>query len=359
VDWDALDAAYPWVRDLAGCPQDPVHHAEGDVWIHTRLVCEALAASAAWQALPPDERRVLFAAALLHDVAKPTCTRQELDGHISARGHSVRGAILARRLLWRMGLPFPAREQVTALIRHHQVPFWLVEGEDYQRRAITVSQTARCDHLALLAEADAWGRQCHDQERLLVNVALFAEYCREEGCLSTPRPFPSDHSRFLYFQREGRDPDYLAHEDCRADVVLMSGLPGAGKDRWVRTNLPGWPVVSLDAIRQELGVSPTGSQHGVTARAWELARAYLRQGQSFVWNATNVSRELRSRCIGVFAAYDARVRIVYVEVPAARLYRQNQQRPNPVPESAIEGLLDRWEVPDLSEAHTVAWEVDS
>jgi hypothetical protein len=41
----------------------------------------------------------------------------------------------------------------------------------------------------------------------------------------------------------------------------------------------------------------------------------------------------------------------------AQLYQQNQQRPTPVPEPAIEALLDRWEVPDRTEAHTVDWEV--
>jgi hypothetical protein len=75
VDWPALNDAHAWVRALAGCPQDPVHHAEGDVWVHTRMVCEALASAADWRELPPNERAVVFAAALLHDVAKPECTR--------------------------------------------------------------------------------------------------------------------------------------------------------------------------------------------------------------------------------------------------------------------------------------------
>jgi predicted kinase len=356
VDWDALQE-HAWIRELADCPQDPHHHAEGNVWIHLRMVLEELAALPAWRELLEEGPWVVHAAALLHDVAKPACTRAEPDGRITAPNHSRKGAIMARRILWRLGVPLELREQVTALVRHHQVPFHLLERDDCQRKAITVSQTARCDWLALLAEADARGRHSRDKQRILDNIALFADYCREQGCLDGPRPFPSDHDRFVYFFDPRRHPDAPAHDDCRTEVVLMSGLPGAGKDHWVRTNLPDWPVVSLDGLREELDVSPADRQGAVLQRARDLAREHLRQARPFVWNATNLSRQLRGECLRLFTAYKARTRIVYVEVPEETLLRQNRQRPCPVPEDVIERLLRRWEVPDRTEAHRVDWVV--
>jgi predicted kinase len=359
VDWDWLDREYDWIRNLAGCPQNPIHHAEGDVWIHTRMVCEALAALPSWRALPEVERRLLFSAALLHDVAKPECTRTEADGRITAPGHSRRGAIIARRLLWRMEVPFALREQVTGLIRYHQAPYFLVDRDDARRLLLEISQNARCAHLALLAEADVRGRICADQQRLLDNVALFGEYAREQGCLEGPYEFPSEQTRFLYFRQPGRFPEVPAYADFRAEVVLMAGLPGSGKDHWVRTHLPDWPVIALDDLREELEVAPTDSQGEVINLARDRARDYLRQKQSFVWNATNLSRQLRSGCVNLFAGYGARVRIVYVEVAPTVLFPQNRQRPAPVPEKVIERLLDRWEVPDPTEAHQVDWMVRS
>ena len=104
LDWEEIDRSFDWIRRMKGCHQDPSNHAEGDVWIHTRMVCESMVADGEWRALSDGERETLFAAALLHDVAKPRCTRLE-DGRITSRGHSRRGEIMAREILWRLDVP--------------------------------------------------------------------------------------------------------------------------------------------------------------------------------------------------------------------------------------------------------------
>jgi putative nucleotidyltransferase with HDIG domain len=354
VDWEGIESEFSCIRQMAGCPQDGVHHAEGDVYVHTRMVVEALASMQKWRELSPSERETVFAAALLHDVAKPACTRIE-DGRITSRGHSKRGAIVARSLLWSRGMELERREQAASLIRYHQIPFFLIDQPDSRRTLFEVSQSARADFLALVAEADARGRVCEDGQKLLDNISLFTQYAEEHDCLTQPRQFASDHSRFLYFRKEDRDPDYLAYDDTICEVVMMSGLPGAGKDYWVAENLQGWPVISLDELRRAMKVSPTANQGAVVSRARETAREYLRRKQPFVWNATNISRQIRELSINLFAAYNARVRIVYVEAPEERLYRQNRERDDAIPAEVIRKLVARWEVPNLTEAHRVDW----
>lgn len=356
LPWEEMDREYPWLSDLRDCPQDPVYHAEGDVWVHTRMVCQELLALDAWRALPEQERRLLFAAAVLHDVGKPDCTRAE-DGRISSRGHSRRGAILARGILWRMNVPFAVREAVAGLIRYHQAPYYLIERADADRLAIEISQSARCDHLAILAEADVRGRICATQQRLLDNVALYEAQVGEVGCLREPFAFRSDQERVLYFRDPKRHPSSPAREDYRGEVVLMSGLPGAGKDHHVHMHLGDLPVISLDAIRDERGVRPEEEQGDVVNEARERARGYLRRGERFVWNGTNVSRQLRGQALDLFLAYEARVKIVYVEAPADVLFAQNRRRAARVPEVVMQRLLDRWEVPDRVEAHEVEYQV--
>jgi len=353
-EWPALQH-YPWIRALRDCPQDPIHHAEGNVWIHTGMVLEELASDARFSKFAEAERDILWAAAVLHDVAKPETTEIQPDGRVTAKGHSAKGALRARRILWELGMPFARREEVCGLIRYHQIPFYLIERDDAQRLAAANSLVARPSLLSVLAEADIRGRVCADLQHVLDNIELFSAFCREEGCWDAPRQFPSALSRFEYFRRPERSIDYAAHDTTVTEVVVMSGIPGAGKDTWIRENVPDWPVVSLDELREELDVSPTDNQGIVVQAAKERAREYLRQRRRFVWNATNISRTMRSQVIQLMADYHARVRLVYVEAPATELFSQNRSRQRVVPPAVIDRLLDKWEVPDPGEAHEVVY----
>jgi predicted kinase len=357
LDWGSIQNHFDWIQNLEGCQQDPIYHAEGDVLIHTKMVCEALISSPNWRQLPLQERSMLFAAALLHDVAKPGFTKIEADGRISSKGHAREGARMVRQILSQFDPPvqFSIRETVCAIVQFGSLPIWLLEKPNPQQSVIKVSQVVRCDFLALLAEADVRGRECGDRQELLDKIELFREFCQENNCLDSPRQFPSAHSRFIYFRKDNGNPDAEMFDDTKCEVVLMSGLPGSGKDYWIEENLPDWPVISLDALRLEMDVSPQKNQSVVVDTAKQRAKEYLRSGTSFVWNATNTSKQMRQQLIDLFAAYKARIRIVYLEVPLEEVWRRNRSRTAAVPEAVIHKLADRLDIPDRTEAHQVEW----
>lgn len=358
VPWDALSERYDWIERMREVPQDARHHAEGDVWIHTRMVAEAMAADEDFRGLDDAHRRELFGAAVLHDVAKPWCTRVEDDGRITSPGHSPQGAREARRIGWRLGLPFAERERLVGLVLFHQVPYHALSDDRSDAKLMRLSQTTRVEDLVRLARADVLGRRCADQAALVDNVGLFGEYAAELGCLRRPFAFPSALTRVRWFAGRQRDPTWRAHEDTRSEVTVMSGMPGAGKSTWIERDGPECPVISLDAIRRRMKVDPGDEQGQVVAAAKEEAREYLRRGEDFLWDATNLSRSLRKSLLGLLLDYDARVHLVYVEASPDRLREQNRRRTHPVPEAVLDRLLQRWEVPDFTEAHELTFVVD-
>jgi len=349
------------VAELAATPQDAAFHAEGDVWTHTQMAIQTLVDGPAYAALAPLGRRITAAAVLLHDIGKPATTRDE-GGKLTSRGHSAKGEGLARGALWRRGVPFAVREHVCALIRYHQIPFFGITrpAGEARRLACRLSLVLRHDWLVAVADADARGRRCADpadQVRIVDYCALWAEHARELAVLDRAQPFASPHTRRVWCESETRQPDAVAHDDTTCEVVLMSGLPASGKDTWLATHRPDFPVISLDELRADLDVDPDDAQATVIAAAREQARTYLRAATSFAWNATNLSRSLRAQLLELFRSYRARTHVVYCEASAGDQERRNRSRREPVPRTVVARMVERWTVPDLTEAHEVTYVV--
>jgi predicted kinase len=360
VDWSAVEAAFPELRELAGCRQDARWHAEGDVLTHTRLVVDALCDDPDWRALDAGPRALVFLAAVLHDIEKPATTREQ-DGRIVSPHHAPRGARRARWLLadrladGGQALALTDREAVVRLVRRHTAPMHVPDRADPARAVITLSHQAHCQRLAILARADLRGRRADDVDEKLAAVDLFADLARAQGCWDRPRPFASPQTRFAYFQGRDVAPETALFDDTWGEVVLMSGLPGAGKDTWLATHEADRPQVSLDAIREVLQIAPTAHQGRVAQVAREEARQHLRARRPFVWNATNITVHHRRDLVRLFADYGARVRIVYVDAAPGTAIARQAGRARRVPARVITQLAAKLEVPDTTEAHRVEW----
>lgn len=105
----------PEVEVMAGTEQPPEFHPEGDVWTHTCLMLDAVAAPRA---------PVLAWSLLLHDVGKPPTFCREPDPMLGADRirfpcHAPIGAELAERILTRLRQPSALVADVKAVVAEH------------------------------------------------------------------------------------------------------------------------------------------------------------------------------------------------------------------------------------------------
>lgn len=363
-DAQACLEAIPALLRLASTPQDPYYHAEGDVWVHTCMVVEALLAQLRYQQATEEQRLVLFLAALLHDISKPDTTVIDSEtGRIGQPGHSRRGAVDARLLLWRAGLPFGLREQVCRIIAVHQLPFFALSGNRSGQSPEFILHKLSWElpvwMLCAVAEADMQGRTYVGKQAVLDEIELFRELADEEGCLFGPRAFVDDYTRIQYFRGARVHPDYPLHEPEGSHVVMLSGMPASGKNTWVAKHYPDLPVISFDDAREALGLRH-GENEGAAAHfAIDRAKSLLREKQAFVWNSTHLSAQMRKKTLDLLYAYQAKVQIQYLEMPEKEIYRRNGRRDTSLRNEDIRRMLFKWEVPLPSEAHQVHYHSES
>ncbi len=354
------------LQDMQKTPQNPAWHAEGDVWAHTKMVCEALCEISEFRMLPIDERNVLALAALLHDAGKPLATREE-NGEIVSPGHALKGANLTRALLWReLGLSGKKeyqsfRESVCFFIRYHTQPAHILENADPARKARKIAENGTLARfftlksLCLLAEADEKGRISPEQAERIQNVELAKAACIESGAYTSPYPFPSPVTKYAYLSGKNVWEEQALFDDTWGEVILLSGLPGTGKDTYIREHFPLLPVVSLDDIRREMGVKPGENQGVVVQVAHEKAKELLRKKQPFIWNATSLLPTLRKTQVSLFENYKASVKILFLETGWTENLERNANRKHEVSEKVISDMLSRFIPPEAFEAREVEW----
>lgn len=355
--WDVLRKRFTWIADMHGVPQDPIHHAEGDVAIHTEMVRDALRNLPEFKDLPEQTQHILDLSALMHDMEKRSTTVHEPDGRITSNRHTIKGETTARMEMYKdLEVPFYVRETIAKIVRHHGFPLWAIEKPNLHQATVDVSLRVDTKLLAMFAKADVLGRICSDQKELLMRIDMFEELCKELDCYGKPRAFPDELTRFTYLNSSEPALEYIPFDDTKFEVTVMCGLPGAGKDHYIQKNLKGVRIVSIDDVRRAGGYDPTKSKDNGQAvqETKKLAEEALRAGESFIWNGTNTTRDMRSMVISKFLERfnpKCRVKIVYVETPYKDLLRQNMDRANPIPITAIDRLIRKLDMPAYNESH--------
>ncbi len=368
VDWDKIikRGLLTWVMAMQQTQQTPIWHREGDVWTHTQMVCEELANMQVFRKLPIKQRQEVFLAALLHDIGKIPCTRMEA-GEWTSPNHAIVGSRMAREWLWKQyGLSGSKeastfRETVCWLIRYHALPPHIVMQKNPEQRLIKVAANGELaedfslELLCMLSAADVLGRITDRKQESLEVIELCKEIAKDTGCLKTPLFFTTEASKYAYLSGRMVQPELEWYDNTWGEIILLSGLPGTGKDTWIQKYQKEYPMISLDELRKQMHISPKEAQGTVIQAAKEQAMQYLRKKQSFVWNATNLTAKIREKQIQLFERYQASVRVIFLETEWKENLCRNQQRIKEVPKQVICDMLQNLVPPERGEAQYVEW----
>jgi len=360
IPWEQLCQKFSWLQDMKIVPQDKEWHAEGDVYTHTKMVVNDLVNSPEYKELNEQEQHILFAAAIMHDIEKRSTTITEIkDGvqRIKSPRHAVYGESTIRNMLYKdMVAPYDIREQIAKLVRWHGLPFWVIETNTSVKKVINASLQVDTFLLYLLARSDARGRECVDMQDTLLKIELYKELCLDNDCYGKSKEFSSKLARYHYLNSGEVYPVYESYDDHEFEVIVMCAVPGTGKDTYIKNELD-IPMLSLDELRIKNKVQRGDKkmQGRMIQEAKEQAKVFMRQKQSFVFNATNTTKDMRARWISLFMEYRAKVKIVYLETSYQKLKSQNKDRAHEVPLEALDKLYERLEMPTFEEAHEVEY----
>lgn len=120
-----LTHMYPELASLIRLPQDPEWHPEGSADIHSELAASWMADYCDKNSISGQDRIVMVAAALLHDIGKPLVTCKHEDGHIRSAKHDKVAVeddkSPAITLMSRIRMPLELQKRIIPLIREHMV----------------------------------------------------------------------------------------------------------------------------------------------------------------------------------------------------------------------------------------------
>ena len=149
-----LSCWFPELAALAGIPQNPAYHPEGDVWTHTMQVLDEGARLRDEAAEP----LWFMLAALCHDFGKAAAT-EEINGVLHAYGHEKKGLPLVQRFLGRLTKEVKLTKYALNMTELHMQPNQLARGASHEKSFMRMFDQSVCPKdLLLLAKADHLGR---------------------------------------------------------------------------------------------------------------------------------------------------------------------------------------------------------
>lgn len=408
--WNNIEKI-PEFEKLKKCEQNPKWHSEGDAFKHTKLVCKYAVEHVCTMArykdpehgmynisksfdeyetcyLEPsvyDDALVFLTAALFHDIGKGVTTAKGKDGNWHSYNHEFEGEKITRQILWNLNTKF--REDVCALVKYHMIPLNLFDRKNYLEEIVRLSYDIPSWELLIeLKKCDLEGSIQKDEvlkerdRKILNEVASIAIEIDRYQSRSTYKT--------SVFADRIRGSQYFLDKTYKKplELIVMIGLPGAGKDTFIneqlltdnkdmptyinvinmsRINKPcpsiltvyksNAAVICRDDTRVKLGfckenekiVGTSKQENAVNEDIKNQLYEAAREGKTIIVNNTNLKKEYRAEFARLLSNYNVHITYIYIE--ATDIAKNVERREGQISENVLLDIVKKFEWPTFDE----------
>ena len=342
--------------------QNPKYHAEGNVLNHTLLVLGEFYELAGQGILSESEKEVLYWAALLHDIGKPSVTHW--DGFTwRARGHEAAGIPIARNILMQQKdiSPFQ-RQRILDLVKWHHLPLQMGLKQAPISAYENVAFQTDIRLLSLFALMDLQGRICENASQIQDLLYNFTEIIVPK-ILQTWGSFQEIQTRFhaccpliknqiwsaLQAQQNDRIFSLLSTgrllSSPRCKCLISVGVPRSGKSRFIQQAYKGFPTY------HETGL---GTMEGKLSQGLkDFLSTHLSYGQTVVVDGCHLDVRMRRKIADFVRRYDTEIQYLYFERSLSEILKLNTHSVLPLDSHLLKEAYAKLLKPHPWEAHGI------
>jgi predicted kinase len=359
INWDFLNTI-PEFAILKKCEQNPKWHSEGNVENHTKLAYTKFISDVLtwdeYNALTDIELLFLKAAIVFHDIGKGTTTSLGKDGNWHSYGHEIEGEKIARVLLWNEDINI--REVICTLIRYHMEPLRIFDSKHWVQKMIEIGTRIPWKYLYYVKMADLLGSVQENGGTMKEDLLKMGMIKETAQALNIWEKNETLQPYVKYFYNRDIFPWKVNCDTKQPIAVIMIGLPGAGKNSWIKNNNNLYPnaiQISRDDIRVELGFcQPEEKYLGNDTEEKMVTEVYdkklcsaISEKNNIILNNVHLKKKYREASVNVLRKAGYYIEYVYIEAPT--LDDNYSRRDKQISPLRIKGMALSFEWPETNE----------
>lgn len=319
-------------------------HKEGNPLKHTLLVCNKMHEFINNELKDFSERdkRIMMLAALCHDLGKATTTYyDETEKDWKCRNHGAEGEKITRNMLFNEP-DYMVREEVCWLVKNHMKFHHFVDLPDDKKYSVMTNLAlgrSSIEKLLWLNVADSYGSKNDENNK----EAIDEKFKVVKDIALTCKCFTGSPEKSV------KKSDFT--------MFLMIGVPGCGKDTYIKKFFPDVYVISRDDIREEMTDGQilgrklyfdNVKEGMVTDIVNERIKKCCEERKSFILNQTNMKKKYREQLKETALKY-GRPNVIYVYVEPPSIDECKERRGHGKWDSIIDRMWNDFEMPEKSE----------